>query len=203
MDGIFVAARIAEERDQAMKRSRRLWVGSGLLVAAIALSHAAAADFELTGPDGRRFLLKDNGTWQTVETAGKDRAAEKSNEAGEAVLRLEGRTERGNGCRFKVQLVNEMHYEINSLVPYYSIYRADGVIYDTVTSPSSFTGLKPGDKQSREFEVIGIGCKDIARVQVVGGDRCVMGDLDKFTDAKGVCLARVRVLGSELVRFEK
>jgi hypothetical protein len=148
-------------------------------------------------------LLKDNGTWQQLEATAKDQLADKPKEAGEAVLLLERKTERGNGCRFAVRLANDLPYEISSLVPYYSIYRANGVIYDTVSSPSSFTGLKPGDRQSREFEVVGIACKDIARVQVVGGDKCVMGELTKFADVKGECLARVRVVASDLVRFDK
>jgi hypothetical protein len=63
--------------------------------------------------------------------------------------------------------------------------------------------MKPGNKQSREFEFFGIKCEDIARVQVVGGDRCVMGDLHRFSDATGQCLARVRVAASDLVRFDK
>jgi len=69
------------------------------------------------------------------------------------VLTLERKTERGIGCRFAVRLVNNLPYEISSLVPYYAAYRANGVIYDTVASPASFTGMKPGDIQNREFEV--------------------------------------------------
>lgn len=212
-----------------MRRSKRLSVGRIVLVAGIALSGSAQADFEVTGPDGRRMLLNDDGalsgsaqadlevtgpdgrrillkkdgTWQYLEATVKDRAEAKPEKASEAVLLLERKTERGIGCRFGVRLVNDLPYEISSLVPYYAVYRADGVIYDTVSSPSSFTGLKPGDKQSREFEVRGITCKDIARVQVVGGDQCVMGDLDKYSGEKGNCLARVRVVASDLVRFDK
>lgn len=186
-----------------MRRSGWLSAGRVLLVLGIALSCSAQADFELTGPDGRRILLKDNGTWRHLEGLDKDQVVDKPKEAGEAVLHLEGKVERGEGCRFVVRLDNDLPYEINSLVPYYSVYRANGVIYDTVPSPSSFTGLKPGDKQSREFEVRGITCKDIVRVRVVGGDKCVMGELNKFTDGKGMCLARVRVVGSDLVRFDK
>jgi hypothetical protein len=175
----------------------------GLLVVGLALARSAQADFELTAPDGRRILLKDDGTWRPLEATDKGRAGDKPADAGEAVLSLERKIVRGNGCRFVIQLVNDFPYEINSFVPYFSVYRADGVIYDTVSSPSSFTGLKPGNKQSREFQVTGIACKDIARVQVVGGDKCVMGDLNKFSDVKGECLARVRVVASDLVRFDK
>ena len=148
-------------------------------------------------------MLKDNATWQYLETVDKRPGDDNPGAAGEAVLLLERKTERGNGCRFAVRLVNNLPYEISSLVPYYSVFRANGVIYDTVSSPSSFTGLKPGDKQSRDFEVTGIACTDIVRVQVVGGDKCVMGDLNKFTDGTGKCMARLRVAGSDLVRFDK
>jgi hypothetical protein len=40
-------------------------------------------------------------------------------------------------------------------------------------------------------------------LQVSGGDRCVVGDLDRFSPADGQCLARVRVVASTLVRFDK
>jgi len=41
------------------------------------------------------------------------------------------------------------------------------------------------------------------RVQVLGGDHCEMGDLDKYTSLKGQCLDRIRVVESNLVRFDK
>lgn len=186
-----------------LQRSNRRLAGRILLIAGLALSHAAEADFELTGPDGRRILLKDNGTWQHLEEGGKAQPDDKSKTAGEAVLTLERKMETGNGCRFVVQLVNNLPYEIRSLLPYYSVSRANGVVYDTVSSNSGFTAVRPGDKQVRDFEFAGIACRDIARVQVVGGDRCVMGDLHKFSDEKGQCLARLRVVASDLVRFEK
>ena len=184
-----------------MKRFILTAAGSVILAAGMALSCAVRADFELAGPDGRRIRLMDNGTWQYVEA--KDRAEGKTKVEGEAVLSLERKIERGSNCRFAVRLVNNLPYEIRSFVPYYSAYRADGVIYDTVSSLASFASMKPGDTLSREFEFRGIACRDIARLQVVGGDRCDMGDLDKYSAAKGQCLARVRVVASDLVRFEK
>ena len=44
---------------------------------------------------------------------------------------------------------------------------------------------------------------EIGGVQVGGGDRCEMGDLDKFSSVRGECLARVRVMASDVVRFDK
>ena len=75
------------------------------------------------------------------------------------------------------------------------------MLYDTVSSGSG--SLKPGNTQTREVEFAGILCQAIARVHVAGGDRCEMGDLNKWSSEKGECLARVRIMESDLVRFEK
>jgi len=176
-----------------------MWAAAcGVLVGA-GLAFPAQADLELTTPDGRRVLLYDNGTWRYGDANSKDHVKQD----GEAVLTLERKIERGNSCRFVLRLVNNLPYEIRSLVPYYSAYRADGVIYDTVSSASSFAAMKPGDTLVRDLDFAGIVCRDIVRVQVVGGDRCDMGELDKFTPEKGQCLARVRVVPSDVVRFDK
>ena len=202
MDAIFDMIMIASA---TWRRTRQpLWRGVArvCLAASLAFSHAAWADFELAAPDGRRILLKDDGTWRYVDATGNPPGGD-AKEQGEAILTLERRIERGNNCRFEVRLVNSLPYEIRSLVPYYSAYRADGVLYDTVSSGASFAAMKPGDTLRREFDFVGIPCREIARVQVGGGDRCNMGDLDKFSEAKGQCLARVRVVASDLVPFEK
>jgi len=149
------------------KMKRHLWTNAGtaLIFATIALSSAAQAEFEVTGPDGRRILLKENGTWRYAEANDKGQADDKVKEPGDVLLLLERRMERGPNCRFVIQLVNNLPYEIGSLVPYFSAYRANGVIHETVASLSSFNALKPGDKRSREIEFTGIACQDIARVQ--------------------------------------
>jgi hypothetical protein len=175
---------------------------------------------ELTAPDGRRVLLKADGTWRYADDAGAAKAsgeakasdkkaesadkkletAEKKPE-GEALLSLEGRIEGNRICRLQLRLVNNLPYEIRSLVPELSIYRPNGVVYDSLFAGFSF--LKPGDSQRREVRFNGIDCKDIARVMVGGGDRCEMGDLDKFTPGRGMCLARVQVVASQVMPFEK
>jgi hypothetical protein len=182
-----------------------VWIVAGglILILGMGLSPAALADFELTGPDGRRILLQQNGTWRYVEAKEKEQAADN---AKTLLLVLERKVEREKSCRFAVRLTNNLPYEVQNIVPSYSAYRADGRIYDTVSAGSAFVALKPGDAQAREFEFYGIPCRDIVRVQVVGGDRCNMGDLNRWSDqseAKGQCLARVRVEESKLVRFDK
>jgi hypothetical protein len=187
-----------------MKRHASLLAEAIVVGMALAFSHTAFAALELTTPEGRRVVLYENGTWRYAETSTDAPAADsKSKEGGEAVLSLEKKTESGNNCRFDVRLVNNYPYEIKSFIPFYSAYRENGVRYDTVTAAQGFTLLKPGDEQERSFMFRGIPCHEIARVQVTGGDRCDMGDLDRWSAAKGQCLARVRVTASDLVRFEK
>jgi hypothetical protein len=187
----------------------------GVLLLAAASSQAASADFELTAPDGRRVLLKDNGTWTYVEAKDKERAESKDNKDkkdssdrkdGALLLSLERKTELGRNCRFGVQLVNKLPYEVRSLVLHFSAYRGNGVLYATESTGSQFGSLKPGNTQMRQVEFAGINCSDITRVQVVGGDRCTMGDLHRWADQsefKGKCLAQVTVVQSDLVRFDK
>jgi hypothetical protein len=173
-----------------------------LLLIAGAVSSASGADIEVTAPDGRRILLQQNGTWRFIE--GRD--THDGVESKALLLGLERRVERDRSCRFAVRLTNNLPYEVQSLVLSYTAYRADGRIYDTVSPGAAFSSLKPSDSQTREFEFFGLACKDISRVQVVGGDRCSMGDLNKWSDQterKGHCLARVRVEESKLVRFDK
>lgn len=171
-----------------------------VVASCIAPLSATAAEIEATTSDGRRVVLDDgNSTWRYADDAAKGPGKDEPM----AVLRLERRIERGNNCRFEMRLINNLPYEIRSFVPYYSAYKANGVVYDSVSGASSFGFLKPGDAQTRDVEFNGIPCKEIVRVQVVGGDRCDMGDLDKFTTAKGQCLARVHVLESDVVRFDK
>ena len=168
-------------------------------------SIGAVADFELTAPDGRKVLLKGDGTWSYVEAAGKP-AATKDKPEGELLLLLSRKTEVGVNCTFALQLVNKMPYEITSLVLYFSAYRANGVLYATETTGSQFGSLKPGNSQVRQVEFHGIACQDIQRVQVTGGDRCTMGELHRWVDQAeyaGKCLERVKVVESKVVRFEK
>ncbi len=182
-----------------MKRPIWLLAEGILFIAGVGLSHAAQGDFELTAPDGRRLLLKDNGTWRYLEAKGKEQADDKIKQ-GELVVLLERKIERGPNCRFGLRLTNNLPYEVR-IVLYYSAYRANGVMYDTVSAGSG--AMKPGNTQTREIEFTGIPCQDIARVQVAGGDRCEMDDLNKWSYQKGECLARVRVMESDVVRFDK
>ncbi len=161
------------------------------------LSPTCDADFEITAPDGDRILVKDDGTWVRL---GK-KAADSGKEGSEAVLRLESKSELGVGCRYVLRLQNDFSYEIRSIVPAFFAYRPNGVVYDTQSV--NFNTVRPGDSQTRQIQFLGIACKDISRLQVGGGDRCELGELDRFSNEKGECLSRIRVLASDLVQFDK
>ena len=191
-----------------MNRTRS-WIAACVTLpcAVLGFALAMAADFEVTGPDGRRILLKDDKTWQYVEDKSKGKGKDKDKDAprpkipGEAVLTLERSVQLPSGCMFGLKITNSFPHIIQSFFPTFSALRANGVVYDSVSQ--GFQAVKPGDSQNREITFRGISCQDIAQVQVSGGDRCVMGDLDRFTLDPGACLARVRVVPSSTVRFEK
>jgi len=172
-----------------------------LMLGALGLP-AAGADFELKDGQGRRILLKDDGSWLYLDApAPSGAASEPAKEPYQAELLVERRLDAPGGCRFDLTLVNTLPYEIRSLVPEFVVYRANDVAYTAQTA--SFGPVRPGDRSRRALQFSGIGCADIARLQVQGGDRCEMGDLNKFSDVRGQCLARVRLLPSDLLRFEK
>lgn len=165
-----------------------------------ALLPSARADFELKDEQGRRVLLKDDGTWRYLDAADKSPAAPAKDDV-QAELLLERSVEAPGGCRFELTLINQLPYEIRSLVPDFTVFRANDVAYNSQLT--GFGPVRPGDRHRRATQFAGIACSEIAKLQVGGGDRCEMGDLNKFSEAKGQCLARVRVLPSELLRFEK
>ena len=165
----------------------------------LAISHGARADFEVAAPDGRRVLLKDDGTW-TYQNA-KEAVAAKIQPKDEAVLQLEQKVERGPHCRVVMRLDNNLSYEIVQIVPSFSAYRANGTKHETVSV--GFQSIRPGDTLQRAVEFTRIACADIVRVQVSDADRCEMGELIKFSPPNGQCLARLRVAPSSLMKFEK
>jgi len=174
----------------------------------LALAGAARAAVEATTPDGRRVLLEDNGTWRYADTpaaaepaAGDGAAAQPAKPPAQAELFLQARADEPAGCRFELGMVNTLGYEIRMLTPEFTVYRDTGVAYSARTV--DFGPLRPGDRNLRRVLFGGIACGEIAALRVGGGDRCVMGELTKFSDVKGECLARIRLRPSELLTFEK
>jgi len=181
---------------------RCLVILSALL--ALGVVPVAQADMELPTPDGRKVLLKDDGTWRYVGAKDASAAATqdgKDTKVEQASLQLEDRTPFGPNCRVTLTMTNTLPYEIVQIVPYFAAYRSNGVMHQSLGR--GFQNVRPTDSKTRVVEFVGIPCDDITRIQVVGGDRCEMGELSKFTPDKGVCLARIRVVPSNKLTFEK
>ena len=157
-------------------------------------SVVAAAPIELTAPDGRTVRLNDDQTWEYVESA-----------AGSVpqvlTLRLERKIDAPRGCGFGMRLINGASYKVVSLIPRVSAFDNRDVRFDTVYV--AYSGIKPTLEQYREFHFKGIPCAEIARLKLHGGDRCNMGDLDRFIAEKGVCLARIRLEPSDVFPMAK
>lgn len=171
-----------------------------LLLAAACLP-LAHADFELKDDKGRRILLKADGTWRFVDAPVAAGAAAAAPALQQAELMLERRLDVPGACRFDLVLTNNLPYEIRVLVPDFTAVRANDVTYSN--EPVAFGPLRPGDRARRGLNIEGIACTDIARLDVKAGDRCEMGDLNKFSEPNGQCLERVKVLPSQLLRFAK
>jgi hypothetical protein len=171
---------------------------NGLMFAALAFLPALtiAEPIELTTPDGRRVLLNADRTWEYIDEQVKDSESVKT-----APLALLNRKDAPKGCRFGLKLTNELGFKIRSLVPQFSAITHGGIVYQTVFQ--SFDGLRPTSSQYQEVEFRGIECDAILELRVSGGDRCSMGELDRFSSQKGVCLAHIRLLETDIVPFTK
>jgi hypothetical protein len=171
-------------------------------------AQAPGPDLEATTADGRRVLLKADGSWAFVPAASAAAASAVAPAASvpavpavPAELELVGRNPVPGGCHVHLSLHNKLDYEIRTLVPEFRIVRKGGPTY--VEQSLGFGRLLPGDRQQRTLRVSGLDCAAIEKIQVTGGDRCDMGELHRFSEGKGLCLARVRVKPSELIGFEK
>lgn len=187
---------------------KRMNPGHLLLAAAAALAlPLQAADFELKDAQGRRILLKEDGSWRYVDAAPAAAPASAPVPApppAQAELLLERRQDAPGGCRFELALNNSLGYEIRSLVPELTVYRSQaGKDVPYSAQLVGFGPVRPGDAHRRALQFAGIACAEVSRLQVGGGERCEMGDLNKFSDAPGQCLARLKVMPSELLRFDK
>lgn len=156
---------------------------------------AGAAELEATTSDGRRVLLREDQTWMFLED-GEDAVDE-----GHAELRVSQVFAYPNICKLGLKLINHTPTRIRSLVPQFSAYTPDGILFETVSA--GFASIKPTNYQYREIQFRGIECREIDYVLVHGADRCAMGSLDKFSLAKGACLKRVRVVASDLITIRK
>jgi hypothetical protein len=145
-------------------------------------------------PDGRRVLLMDDHTWKYIEI-------EQGLPSESALMEVVNIKELSNACRVGLRVTNNLGYFIKSLVPSFSAYNHDGVLYETVSK--AFSSIKPTRDQYRQIQFTGLHCRDVGHVLVHGAEHCHMGELDKFNEEPGECLARIHVQASDLIRISK
>ena len=149
---------------------------------------------EVVTPNGRHVLLKDDFTWEYLEV--------EQLPAGEsAVLEVVNIKELRNTCDIGFRLTNNLPYMIKSLVPRFSAYTTDNVMFETRSK--SFNSIKPTRSQYQKVRFIGIACADISHIKLHGADRCTMGPFTKFDSGEGECLKRVYVQESDLIKVIK
>jgi hypothetical protein len=168
-----------------------------LLVSSVFVFFATAinADMFATTDDGRKVLLRSNGTWALA-----DQAATSDTEA-TAILTLEKTVELTQGCRLGLRLQNSLSAQIRTLVLRFTVYKENQVPFETVSR--GFSYIKPTTSQYQEIRFRGIGCNDIASVEVFAARNCHVGELTKYTASAAHCLKLVAVAPSDLLPIAK
>jgi len=145
-------------------------------------------------PDGRHVLLKNDHTWEYFEL-------EQPPTETSAVLSVVNIRKFRNACDIGFRLTNNLPYLIKSLVPRFSAYTKDQIVFDSLSG--SFDSIKPTGSQYKAIRFIGISCPDILYIKVHGGDRCTMGPFTKFDSNDGECLKQVYLQESDLIKVVK
>jgi hypothetical protein len=149
---------------------------------------------EVVTPDGRRVLLRNDNTWEYIQV-------EQGDPSKSALMEVANIKELRNACNVGLRLTNNLGYKIKSLVPSFSAYTRDGILYNTVTT--AFSSIKPTRDQYRQIQFIGLRCRDIEHIVVGGAGHCSMGPMDKFNEAEGECLSHIYVQASDLINISK
>ena len=165
----------------------------GFLVLALSVQ-LAAADITATTADGRKVMLRDNGTWKFVTREDKDGETH-------ATLTLEKKFDMARGCRLGLRLQNDLSAQIRTLVLRFTAYKEEQVAFETVSR--GFSYIKPTTSQYQEISFRGITCDEIISVAVTAARNCHVGELTKYSASGSRCLELVEVMGSELLPIAK
>ncbi len=149
---------------------------------------------KMVTPDGRHVLLRNDNTWEYIQV-------EQGLPSKSALIEVANIKELRNACKVGLRLTNNLGYKIKSLVPGFSAYTSDGVLYETVST--AFSTIKPTRDQYRQIQFIGLRCQDIDHIMVHGAGHCTMGSMDKFNEAEGECLSHIYVQASDLINISK
>lgn len=164
-----------------------------LFVLGMFFSSVLLADMEATTNDGRKVILKDNGTWAYATDGG-----EQPETAG---LVLEMRRDIPNGCKLGLRINNELNAQIRTLVLRFTAYKTGDIPFETVSRGYSF--IKPTTSQYQEIRFRGLSCGEIDKVQVRAAHNCHIGELTKYNADEDRCLELIRVEESSLMTIYK
>ena len=155
----------------------------------------AAADITATTTDGRKVLLRDNGTW---EFSGKPQGGD-----GEprAALTLEKKFDLARGCRLGLRLQNDLPAQIRTLVLRFTAFKEAQVAFETVSRGYSY--IKPTVSQYQEISFRDITCAEISSVAVSAARNCHVGQLTKYSASEDRCLELIDVRPSDMLPIAK
>ncbi len=152
-------------------------------------ANTALAGVEAVTINGKRVMLNKDHSWEYIEDKHPD-----TRYARLSVANLDGGD---NYCRLGLRLKNDLADKVTSIIFMFSAYVNEEVRYETVTK--GFQHVKPTNDMYNEITFSGITCGEIEYIRVHGADRCEIGELNKFTVAKGQCLKLVEVEPSDKV----
>jgi hypothetical protein len=164
------------------------------LIAGLVFSIGATAELAATTEDGRKVVLRANGTWSFAG----DVAASKTPIATLTVLRRESVT---NGCIIGLELENNLNDLIRTLVLRFTAYRGPDVRFDTVSR--GYSHVRPTLTSYEEVQFRGITCEDITSVEVSAARNCSVGELTKYSSDPGDCLALFEIAPTDMLAITK
>lgn len=169
---------------------RSIGIFSLLLTAQLAI-----ADVTITIPDGRKVLLRDNGTWSVVEEK------QDSENRRYASLTVEKKFQLPRGCKFGLRLQNDLSARIRTLVLRFTAYKGNEIPFETVSR--GFSYVKPTASQYQEIKFRGVSCDEISSIEVSAARNCHVGDLTKYSAEAHHCLNLVAIKNNEIVPIAK
>ncbi|HPE80131.1 MAG TPA: hypothetical protein PKZ35_08975 [Gammaproteobacteria bacterium] len=165
------------------------------ILALMLVAHSVLADVTITAPDGRKIVLRDNGTWAVAQD-GDDAEARRF-----AQLTLEKKFDLERGCRLGLRLQNNLSAQIRSLVLRFTAFKGSDIPFETVSRGYSY--IKPTASQYQEINFRGITCDEITSIQVLAARNCHVGDLTKYSADAHHCLNLVEVAVSDILPIAK